>query len=57
MSFWTGFWTVFFFASLVLFSAVAGVVTIGGFLDIRSLFKSLTERREQSEKSSARQAD
>jgi hypothetical protein len=57
MSFWTGFWTIFFFASLVLFAAVAVVVTIGGFLDIRSLFKSLTERHEQPEKSSGKQSD
>jgi hypothetical protein len=55
MNFWTSFWTIFFFASLVLFAAVAVVVAIGGFLDIGSLFKSLAERSGQSEKSSGRQ--
>jgi len=49
MNFWIYFWTGFFFASLVLFAGLAVVVTIGGFFNIRSLFKSLTERSEQSE--------
>ena len=55
MNFWTSFWTIFFFASLVLLAAVAEVVAIGGFLDIGSLFKSLAERSGQSEKNSGRQ--
>ena len=49
MNFWIYFWTGFFFASLGLFAGLAVVVTIGGFFNIRSLFKSLTERSEQSE--------
>lgn len=49
MNFWIYFWTGFFFVSLVLFAGLAVVVTIGGFFNIRSLFKSLTERSEQSE--------
>jgi len=49
MSFWTSFWTAFFFVSLVLFALLAVVVTIGGFFNIRSLFKSLSERPEQEE--------
>jgi hypothetical protein len=46
MTFWINFWTIFFAASLILFAGVAIVVTIGGFFNIRSLFKSLTNRPE-----------
>jgi hypothetical protein len=49
MNFWINFWTAFFIVSLVLFAGLAIVVTIGGFFNIRSLFKNLAERREQSE--------
>ncbi len=49
MNFWINFWTIFFIASLALFAGMAIVVSIGGFFNIRSLFKSLTERSEQSE--------
>ncbi|UCC97516.1 MAG: hypothetical protein JSW66_16940 [Phycisphaerales bacterium] len=42
MNFWIYFWTVFFFASLAVFAGVAIVVSIGGFFDVRSLFKSLS---------------
>jgi hypothetical protein len=47
MNFWIKFWSFFFFASLVIFASLAVVVTIGGFFNIRSLFKSLTDRVEQ----------
>jgi len=46
MSFWVDFWTVFFVVSLVLFAGLAVVVTIGGFFNIRSLFKSLSPDRQ-----------
>jgi len=49
MNFWINFWTIFFIASLALFAGMAIVVSIGGFFNIRSLFKSLTERSEPSE--------
>ena len=49
MNFWVNFWTFFFFVSLVIFAGLAVVVTIGGFFDIRSLFKSLTaEHKDQN---------
>ncbi len=51
MNFWIDFWTIFFIASLALFAGMAIVVSIGGFFNIRSLFKSLTERSEQPEDS------
>jgi len=49
MGFWMDFWTVFFFGSLVLFTGLAVVVTIGGFFDIRSLLKSLSRRKSDNE--------
>ncbi len=49
MDFWIKFWSIFFLISLVLFAGLAVVVTIGGFFNIRSLFKNLSGRSEQSE--------
>ena len=49
MNFWINFWTIFFIASLALFAGMAIVVSIGGFFNIRSLFKGLTNRAEQQD--------
>ncbi len=49
MNFWIDFWTIFFYVSLSIFAGLAVVVSIGGFFNIRSLFKSLSERREQDD--------
>ena len=49
MNFWINFWTIFFIISLALFAGLAIVVTIGGFFNIRSLFKNLTRQSEQPE--------
>ena len=49
MDFWINLWKIFFFASLAVFAGLAVVVSIGGFFNIRSLFKSLTERTEQDD--------
>jgi hypothetical protein len=49
MNFWINFWSFFFFASLSIFAVLAVVVTIGGFYNIRSLFKSLTNRVDQND--------
>jgi len=49
MNFWINFWTIFFNLSLALFAGLAIVVTIGGFFNIRSLFKNLTRQSEQPE--------
>ena len=48
MNFWINLWTLFFLMSLALFAGMAVIVTIGGFYDIRSLFRSLTERKDDS---------
>jgi len=47
MNFWINFWTIFFFASIILFAVVVIVVSIGGFFNIRSLLKDLTNRLNQ----------
>ena len=49
MNFWINFWTIFFFVSLAIFAALAVVVSIGGFFNIRSLFKSLTKQVDQND--------
>jgi len=49
MNFWIGFWTVFFFASLTVFAVAAVVVSIGGFFNIRSLFKTLMRRSDEQQ--------
>lgn len=51
MNFWINLWTIFFLLSLALFGGLAVIVTIGGFFDIRALFKSLTDRKDDSPKS------
>lgn len=55
---WVKIWTFFFFLSLGLFTALAVVVAIGGFFNIRSLFKDLSEakRRHPSESDSRAEA-
>ena len=53
MNFWINFWTAFFILSLVLFAGLAVTVTIGGFFNIRSLFKNLTGQSEQPEQTTA----
>ena len=57
MNFWIDFWTVFFFASLAVFAGLAVVVSIGGFFNIRSLFKDLTNRPNPQEENSHRDSE
>ncbi len=56
MDFWISLWKYFFFASLAAFAGLAVVVSIGGFFNIRSLFKSLSERTGQDDDPSAEDA-
>jgi hypothetical protein len=46
---WIKIWTFFFFLSLAVFTALSIVVAIGGFFNIRSLFKDLMAARHKSE--------
>jgi hypothetical protein len=47
MTFWTGFWTWFLLFGLALFFGLAVVVSVGGFFDIRALFKSIRQQHER----------
>ncbi len=49
MDFWIKFWTYFFIASIVLFSGLAVVVAIGGFFNIRTMFKDMAKRNLETE--------
>jgi hypothetical protein len=49
---WNIFWIIFFFLSLIIFAAIAILVTIGGFADIRSLFKSIDEHHAEEKDAS-----
>jgi len=49
MNFWINFWSFFFYTSLVLFGGLAIVVSIGGFFNIRSMFKSMAEQGASEE--------
>ena len=57
MNFWIDFWTIFFMASLAVFAVVAVVVSVGGFFDIRSLFKGLAVRTGQQDQPPGRNDD
>ena len=46
---WVKIWSSFFFASLIVFACLSVVVTIGGFFNIRSLFKDLSEAKAEAE--------
>ena len=46
---WVKIWSFFFFLSLAAFTVLAVVVTIGGFFNIRSLFKDLSETKAETE--------
>ena len=46
---WASFWSFFFFLSLVAFAILSIVVAIGGFFNIRSLFKDLSQARRDAE--------
>jgi len=49
MNFWIDFWSWFFFLSLAVFAILAVVVSVGGFFNILSLFKTLMTHRDQAE--------
>jgi len=54
---WQGFWSFFFFLSLGLFACLSIVVSIGGYFNIRSLFKDLSEARQRAQEASEGDAD
>ena len=57
MNFWISFWTVFLFASLAIFAGLAVVVSVGGFFNIRSLFRDLTNRPNQQDQDPSKNSE
>jgi hypothetical protein len=44
MSFWAQFWMWFLVFGLVMFAGLAVAVSIGGFFDVRAMFKRIREQ-------------
>lgn len=49
METWATFWAIVLIAVLIVFSVVAIKVTIGGFFDVKALFRSIDEQHEEKE--------
>lgn len=49
---WVKIWSYFFFASLGLFTCLSIVTAIGGYFNIRSLFRDLSEARQKAQEAS-----
>jgi len=47
MSFWSQFWMWFLLFGLAVFLGLAVAVSIGGFFDVRAMFKSIREQHER----------
>jgi len=48
MEFWINFWTWFFIVSIIIFCGLSVVVAIGGYFNIRSMFKDMLKKKTQS---------
>ena len=46
MEFWTVFWTCLLAGAVLVFAVLAVFVTIGGFRDLKRLFRALDEEAE-----------
>jgi len=46
---WQTLWTLLFFGSITLYAGMAVWVTIGGFRDIKTLFRRLSEDQSNDE--------
>ena len=49
MFFWINFWTCVLIFALAVFAGLAVVVSIGGLLDIRTLFRSIEAKHAEQE--------
>lgn len=49
MDTWELIWKIVFFAGVGLFAVMAVLVSIGGFFDIKKLFRTLKEQHEKNE--------
>jgi len=50
MTFWIILWQIVLIGSLILFAGMAVWVSIGGFFDIKRLFKSIAESHQQEQR-------
>ena len=41
MAFWVAFWGILLAVSLAIFAGLAVVIAVGGFFDVKALFKSI----------------
>ena len=48
LEFWSGLWKVVLIGGVGLFAILAVVVTIGGAMDVRKLFRTLREQHAQN---------
>lgn len=51
MDSWLAFWKLLLIGTVALFTILAIVVTIGGFADVRALFRSIDAQHRSSRKS------
>ena len=58
MSFWIDFWTYVLIVAVAVFAGLAVVVSIGGFFDIKRLFRSIdAQHAEQDEQDKGPESD
>ncbi len=46
MEFWISFWTWLLVGAMGVFAVLAVVVSIGGFFDVRAMFRGITEKHD-----------
>lgn len=49
MEFWISFWTVLLILALAVFAGLAVAVTVGGFFDVKALFRNIEARHTQQD--------
>ena len=49
MSFWATFWTAVFALTILVYCGLVVVVTIGGWKDVRAMFKTLDQQHENAD--------
>jgi len=47
MSFWAAFWQWLLVIALILFLGLAVIISIGGFFDIRALFRNIQRQHDE----------
>lgn len=53
MQFWIEFWTWLLIVAVVLFAGLAVVVSIGGFFDVKRLFRSIDAKHAAEQRKNA----